>query len=180
MIRRTLRATVLVSVLLALAATTTRAQETVLALEPSAGVLQQAGEKSPALAGILSFFIPYGTGSFYAGDNQHGVRHLVIGGVTLVGLGIGFVAACDAPGNVVVCDEDDPAFVIGSIFALGWAVNWIWGTIVAVNDAHRYNRGVRGAALLLPPALEPLTVSGVAASGIASGRLGVRLIQVTF
>ncbi|MFQ5747045.1 MAG: hypothetical protein ACE5HF_07485 [Gemmatimonadota bacterium] len=43
------------------------------------------GSKSPGLAGVLSAFIFPGTGSFYAGNEGHGIRHVVIGGVSLLG-----------------------------------------------------------------------------------------------
>ncbi len=152
--------------------------------EPTAALFQQAGagEKSPALAGILSFLIPFGTGSFYAGHNPHGVRHLVIGGVTFVGASIGFFAACDT--RLDICDQDDPGFIMGGILGAAYAVNWIWGTVVAVNDANAFNRRVRGAALDFRPGVEVLTASvSPALAGhpdVAATRLGFRVVRFAF
>lgn len=187
MISRILTFAVTLAVCAAPLAPTAAAQQTVLALEHPAGLAptaarqQVVGDKSPALAGILSFFIPFGTGSFYAGDNKHGVRHLVIGGVSAVGAGIGLVAAC--LDGFDICDKDDPGYVIAGVFGLAYAVNWIWGTIVAVNDANRYNRQLRGAALHLGPGLETLVVSapaGRSMAELAAPRVGLRLAQISF
>ncbi|MDH3458749.1 MAG: hypothetical protein OER90_18055 [Gemmatimonadota bacterium] len=142
-------------------------------LAPDAtAVLQQRGEKSPWLAGILSFFLPYGTGSFYAGHNGHGIRHLVIGGVTAIGMGVSLMEACID--GFSVCDKDGTAYAVGGVFALGWVANWVWGTITAVSDANAYNRGSTGASLqpgilVLEPA--PGAVGVAPAVGLRIGRV---------
>ncbi|MDH3291996.1 MAG: hypothetical protein OEQ75_13390 [Gemmatimonadota bacterium] len=135
-------------------------------------VVQQRSEKSPWLAGILSFFLPYGTGSFYAGNNSHGIRHLVIGGATAIGMGVSLLEACID--GFRVCDKDGSAYAIGGVFALGYLANWVWGTITAVSDANAYNRGSTGASLqpgilVLEPA--PGAVGVSAAVGLRIGRV---------
>jgi hypothetical protein len=144
-------------------------------LPPDAtAVVQQRGEKSPWLAGILSFFLPYGTGSFYAGNNSHGIRHLVIGGATAIGMGAGLLAACDD--GFTLCNKDDAGYTVAGIFALGYLANWVWGTITAVSDANAYNRGSTGASLqpgilVLEPAPGAVGVSPA---------VGLRIGRVTF
>ncbi len=139
--------------------------------------VQQRGEKSTWLAGILSFFLPYGTGSFYAGNNAHGIRHLIIGGVTTVGAGVGLAAACID--GFSVCDEDDPGYAIAGIFALGYVVNWVWGTITAVNDVKAYNRAL--VALNIRPEVRMLEPIRVAMPGGTTGqRIGIEVGRLTF
>ncbi len=94
-----------------------------------------ADSRSPPLAGALSFFFPFGTGSFYAGHVAHGVRHLLI---TTVATSVLIVSAVHdvtwwGAGDGRVWGWERPALVV-----LG--VNWIWGTETAVNDARAYNR----------------------------------------
>lgn len=142
-------------------------------LAPDAtAVVQQRGEKSPWLAGLLSFFLPYGTGSFYAGNNSHGIRHLVIGGATAIGMGVSLLEACID--EFRTCDTDGTAYAIGGVFALGYLANWVWGTITAVSDANAYNRGSTGASLqpgilVLEPA--PGAVGAAPAVGLRIGRI---------
>jgi hypothetical protein len=179
-----MRAIVTILVLLCLAAPATAQQSIawepgppVLALDPWGDLptVQNAGEKSAWLAGILSFFLPYGTGSFYAGNNGHGVRHLIIGGGTAIGTAVGIGIAC-ADFDLDLCDEDDPAYVVGAVFALGYVVNWVWGTIVAVNDVKAYNRAL---ALELAPDVIVLPAVG-GASGANGTRVGLQLLNVSF
>ncbi len=137
-------------------------------------MVQQPGEKSPWLAGILSFFLPYGTGSFYAGNNGHGIRHLVIGGATAVGMGASLLEACID--GFSVCDTDGTAYAIAGVFALGYLANWVWGTITAVSDANAYNRRLAGASL--DPAI--LVLEPVPSAVGAAPTVGLRIARVTF
>jgi hypothetical protein len=91
--------------------------------DPVGPAMQQPGEKSTWLAGLLSFFLPYGTGSFYAGNSTHGVRHLVIGGTALVGTVVGLAIACDDGFNY--CDEDNAGWYVAGGFAIVWLGNWV-------------------------------------------------------
>jgi hypothetical protein len=104
------------------------------------------GQRSGALAGILSGLVFPGVGSYYAGNSRHGTTHLLLGLATLGGTLGGLAAACDDGFNF--CDEDDAGYTIAGIFALGYVVNWVWGIVTAVNDV--------GSSLLLlnlPPSL---------------------------
>ncbi len=133
------------------------------------------------LAGILSFFLPYGTGSFYAGNTGHGVRHLVFGGLTTIGFVVSTAVCID------VCSFDgghgEEAFLAMAVFAAGWLTNWIWGTIVAVNDANQYNRRLGSTALYLGPAIKVLAPHhGVTTGspGPVTPRVGIQLVRLTF
>ena len=139
--------------------------------------VQQPGEKSTWLAGLLSFFIPFGTGSFYAGNSSHGVRHLVIGGTALAGTLVGLAIACDD--GLEYCNENNGGFWVAGGFALVWAGNWVWGTIVAVNDAKAYNRQL--AEVGFAPGLKMLAPVWTATHGtVSSPAVGIQLVQITF
>ncbi len=137
---------------------------------------QAAARKSPVLAGALSFLVPFGTGSFYAGNSGHGVRHLVIGGVALSGMVVSAVSMpdlCDA-----ACTEFGVFMVSFGVFFL----NQVVGTIVAVIDANHFNRDLGSAAFSVSPTF---TVVGREASGNGIGtmpteQLGVRLLHFSF
>jgi hypothetical protein len=137
---------------------------------------QAAARKSPVLAGALSFLVPFGTGSFYAGNSGHGVRHLVIGGVALSGMvviGNLIPDGCDA-----ACTEFDAFFVAFGVLFL----NQVVGTVVAVIDANHFNRDVGSAAFSVSPTF---TVVGREASGngiatTPTEQVGVRLLQFSF
>jgi hypothetical protein len=147
--------------------------------EPVSPIMQQPGEKSTWLAGILSFFIPFGTGSFYAGNSGHGIRHLVIGGTSFTGMVVGLAIACEGGWSEGYCDEDSAGWYIAGGFALVYLGNWVWGTIVAVNDASAYNR--RLAETGFAPELKILAPVRTAAYGtLSSPTVGLQLIQVSF
>jgi len=118
--------------------------------------------KSPALAGALSFLVPFGTGSFYAGHSAHGVRHLTISAAALAA---GVIA------NDRLSRDDDE---LGSILALATAtaaltVNWIWGTVTAVSDARAYNRRRAASNVLGGLFIDPLPQGGP----VTPGNLGL-------
>ncbi len=138
------------------------------------------GEKSPALAGLLSFLIFPGVGSFYGGNSGHGVRHLVIGGATIIGAVAGLSAACNDDFNL--CDEDDAGYTVGGIFLLGYLVNWVWGGVTAIGDANAYNRDLRASALRFSPSVVRLAggENTVGLLGSTRVRTGIRIMQVTF
>ncbi|PYP13418.1 MAG: hypothetical protein DMD54_16850 [Gemmatimonadetes bacterium] len=98
--------------------------------------------RDPAVAGILSFLIPLGTGSFYAGNVPHGLIHLTVGvGAALLFLSSFCVDECSN-------DGETKAAVGFAVFV----VNWVAGTVVAVGDAKSFNRrqGSAGAKLTAP------------------------------
>lgn len=127
---------------------------------------QAAARKSPVLAGALSFLVPFGTGSFYAGNSGHGVRHLVIGGVALSGMVASAVSMPD------LCDAACTEF---GVFMVSFGVlflNELVGTVVAVIDANHFNRDLGSVAFSVSPAF---TLVGREAS-----QVGVRLLHVSF
>ncbi len=138
------------------------------------------GEKSPALAGLLSFLIVPGAGSFYGGNSGHGVRHLVIAGATIIGAVAGFSAACD--GDFELCNEDDAGFAVGTLSLVAYVVNWVWGGVTAIGDANAYNRDLRASALRFSPSVVRLAGEKNTAGLLGSTRVrtGIRIMQVTF
>ncbi len=146
--------------------------------EPLGPILQQPGEKSTWLAGILSFFIPFGTGSFYAGNTGHGIRHLVIGGTSFTGMMVGWAIACE-DWSEGYCDEDSAGWYVAGGFALVYLGNWIWGTVAAVSDASAYNR--RLAEVGFAPEFKMLAPVRTVVHGASSTpTLGLQLFQVPF
>lgn len=123
------------------------AQETELAfVSPEVASNQPVpGEKSPVLAGALSGLLFPGLGSFYAGNSGHGVRHVVIAGVTVVGM-IAGGSDCE------LFDDNDDCTLTG-ISALLFIGNWVWSIVVGVNDANDYNRSLSTAGLQFSPQL---------------------------
>jgi hypothetical protein len=118
--------------------------------------------RDPAVAGILSFLIPLGTGSFYAGNVPHGVIHLTLGLASAVVFVNNFcVDECSSGTNTKA----------GVAFAV-FVVNWVAGTVVAVGDAKSFNRrqGSAGAKLTAPT----FNVS------LPSGRLVFSLAHLSF
>lgn len=49
-----------------------------LRLEPFGSEQRAAGEKSSVLAGVLSWLVFPGIGSYYAGNSGHGTRHVLV------------------------------------------------------------------------------------------------------
>jgi hypothetical protein len=105
--------------------------------QPTVVMLQAAPHRSPVLAGTLSFLVPFGTGSFYAGNVTHGAIHAAVG-VATASLAIASfcLESCS--------EEEETGFWIGFI---GFGANWIAGTVVAVLDAKAYNRRHREPAV---------------------------------
>jgi len=144
---------------------------------------QVAGNKSPPLAGVLSFFVP-GLGSFYAGNSGHGVRHLGIAVAGAVLYVSGTDCTASGTGYGTSCSYSTAAQVgLGVIL-----VDWIWATVVAVNDANAHNRRAGGAhpagvagRLDVAPSIVGLS------NGVASSRAlrpvesaGLQLVRVEF
>ena len=149
-------------------------------------VLQQAGPKSPAVAGLLSFLIP-GVGSYYAGYATHGTTHLLVGlgsaGVSLIGFGMA-VTTC-----LFSCSPEEEAAEAAwtGVFLVGFAaytVNWVWSVVTAVGDANRYNRVVGGGvASWIQPDVRVLTSTPTAFSTLAprtGPRLGLQVAKSSF
>ena len=126
--------------------------------------------RAPALAGTLSFLIPFGTGSFYAGNVPHGVIHLTVGlGAALLFVNNFCVDECSNVGG-----EDTRA----GIGLVAFVVNWVAGTIVAVHDAKTFNRRHATAGALTLP-MDRLTGPAFSSSPI-TGRFVVSLAHLSF
>ncbi len=143
----------------------------------SATLMQGGSKKSPALAGILSLVIWPGVGSYYAGNSGHGTRHLAIGfgalAVTIVGLAM---AVDDVQADLTI---DGGSFAVALIGLLGYGVNSIWGTVVAVTDASDHNAGI---ASVIQPEVRILTSSSGMAPMVpkVDRRVGLQLVRISF
>jgi hypothetical protein len=124
-----------------------------------ASILQQApapmyGYKNPALAWLLSFFVP-GLGQLYIGTG---------GSITLGVIHLGIHAAL-ATALFIMIDEDEDVgvIVVGTFLGINWLINWIDALIFA----RRYNRRV--SALGAAPRVEydPATKSLGVGVGLA-------------
>lgn len=152
----------------------------VTAVTPTLNPAVQAakGGKSALLAGVLSWFVFPGVGSFYAGNSGHGVRHLVIGVVTLGGGLTALGLACHDG------DCSDGAGVYPALGAFGlYTANAVWSIFVAINDVEAYNRRLGTTALEVAPALKVLRsrlASGRTSVGISHARLGVQVARLVF
>ena len=105
--------------------------------QPTMVTLQDAPHRSPVLAGTLSFLVPFGTGSFYAGNVTHGAIHAAIGVATA---SLFFATFC-----MDSCTSGEET--ASGIGFFGFAANWIASTVVAVLDAKAYNRRHRDPAV---------------------------------
>ncbi len=113
------------------------------------------GEKSPLLAGVLSWIIP-GVGSFYAENSGHGIRHLAIQGV-----GVGLLIW----GAVETDDINDIHAAVG-VGLVVVVVNGIWSIVVAVTDANAYNRSLGGSSSIFQPQLKVYTARQIGPPGV--------------
>src|SRR5574341_319106 len=104
-----------------------------LAVAWPASLRAQEAAKSPPVAGTLSFLVPFGTGSFYAGNMGHGVRHLAIGAGALLAAGI-------ANHRLSRNDAEVGSALVFMGAGATFLINWIWGTAAAVDDARTFNR----------------------------------------
>jgi len=144
------------------------AQEPNLAFVSPEVVLTQPvpGEKSPFLAGALSGLLFPGLGSFYAGNSGHGVRHVAIAGVALVGFIVGgFDDDCEVLGDGSGCTLLFTSFGV-------YVVNWGWSIVVGVSDANDYNRSLNTAGLQIAPQL-----IAVRSEGRNTGRPAVETLR---
>lgn len=140
--------------------------------------MPQGGTKSPALAGILSWLIFPGVGSYYAGNSGHGTRHILIGAGTLAVTIVGLAQASDdffADGTI-----DEGSFALAGIGLTAYFVNAIWSIVVAVDDASVHNRGI---ASLIRPDVRLLASSSAIPSSLTRGQhlqVGMQLVQIDF
>ena len=137
----------------------------------SAIPLRPAAEQSrrePALAGTLSFLIPFGTGSFYAGNAKHGLIHLSIG----VGAAVLLVT------NLCFDECYNGEETKESVGFLVFVANWVTGTIVAVGDAKAFNRRHATAGSTVQP-MDRLTGPAFSSSP-TNGRFVVSLAHLSF
>ena len=138
---------------------------------------QGRSEKSPALAGILSWLVFPGVGSYYAGNSGHGTRHLVIGLGALTVTIVGLAKAVDEIQTDLTVDEG--SFALAGIGLLAYTVNSIWSIVVAVNDAGDYNAGI--ASVIQPEVLILTSSSGMAPIvPKVDRRVGLQLVRISF
>jgi hypothetical protein len=100
-----------------------------------ADLAQAADRKDPFIAGALSFVIP-GLGSFYAGNQPHGWRHLLIHVGTYV---VMLVSVNDCINDISVGNACSSHTGLWTVGALGLLANWVWGIFTAVGDAKAAN-----------------------------------------
>jgi len=188
-IARTFALTALVVTAMAIPAEAQRLAESRSALTATpfaldASIPQQAAtRKEPALAGVLSFIIP-GLGSFYAGNNRHGIIHLSVHVASFFVMIVGAAAAVDT------VDPTTGAISGGGIgtFMVGWlalVVNDIWSIFTAINDANRFNGGgsggrVVGELYLAPEVRAVGSAQASPATGTSERRVGMQLLKVKF
>lgn len=110
--------------------TTAPAQQGMRAPQQSYGV----SEKSPAVAGLLSFVLP-GAGQFYNGENSKGWSDIAwqVGGYVATGIGSGIVVSSYSDGGIIL----GTILMIGGIVVCG--VNGITSIVDAVSSAKRIN-----------------------------------------
>lgn len=132
--------------------------------------------KSPGLAGVLSFFIPLGTGSFYAGNAGHGARHLLIAAASIGVAPAGFSTSgyfneipifgdptSDLPTGKKFRGCERVGCKVAILAAFAFVGNWIWGTVTAVDGANQTNRARGTVGFQMVPL--PERRFGVALSG---------------
>ncbi len=128
----------------------------------------EQSRKDPLLAGGLSFLIPFGTGSFYAGNTTHGLIHLSIG----VGAAVLLVT------NLCFDECYNGEETKESVGFLVFVANWVTGTIVAVGDAKAFNRRHATAGSTAQP-MDRLTGPAFSSSP-TNGRFVVSLAHLSF
>ena len=98
---------------------------------------QLGHHRNPVAAGALSFVLPFGTGSFYAGHARHGVTHLAVGVVSSTAMFLGTIGCLfDHLGG----GDNEASCTAGNVGAAVFVMNWGWGVVSAVNDARAFNR----------------------------------------
>lgn len=104
--------------------TTTPAQQGMRAPQQNYGV----SEKSPAVAGLLSFVLP-GAGQFYNGENSKGWSDLAwqVGGYLATSIGTGIVAGASS----------DAGIILGAILMIGGAATCGYNGVASIIDAVR-------------------------------------------
>ena len=139
-------------------------------------------QKSPWLAGALSFAIPFGTGSFYVGNKPHGYRHLFIGSSSAV-VFLLFSGRKNCSLGDVNCQQstgrDNILYAFGAVFV----ANMIWGAITAVDDARTSNAVVRLNAIDLGPRIVALRSSvpwPALGCNTRSSRIGLEVLRAAF
>ena len=149
------------------------AQEADLAfVSPGVASIQPVpGEKSGFLAGALSGLVFPGLGSFYAGNNGHGTRHVVIAAVAIGGLAAGG-GDCFVLGSLGLNDPDEDC-TLTNIAAGVYLANWVWAIVVGVNDASDYNRALNTAGVQVAPQFVAIRSGGQGTTGLQLLRLGL-------
>jgi hypothetical protein len=135
---------------------------------PDVAALQQLpGEKSGFLAGALSGLVFPGLGSFYAGNNGHGVTHLAVAGASFGGMLVGS-SSCE----IVFAGPDSDCTLVG-ISAVVFLGNWIWSIFTGVNDTNAYNRSLSTEGLQVAPEVVAIRLDGQTTIGLQLLRFGL-------
>jgi hypothetical protein len=138
--------------------------------------------KEPFVAGVLSWLVP-GLGSYYAGNNRHGTRHLVLFGTSFTIMLVGAsqaVADCDGGYYGDTCGGDGLGLM--AVGLLSMVTNTVWGIVTAVSDANAHNRAIPAATgvsvlherMRIDPQVTMLH------GATSSQRLGIRIARVAF
>jgi hypothetical protein len=143
--------------------------------EPAENVQGVQAGKSPLLAGLLSWLVWPGVGSYYAGNSSHGTRHVAISVVSLGGA-IALIATCDSDG---FCDFDHDAARLSVAIGLVavYVGNSVWSIITAVSDAEEFNRQLTAGNVSFRPTLTRLTTPILHQP---LSRLGLQVVNVRF
>ncbi len=134
----------------------------------------KASSKSPAVAGILSWLLFPGVGSYYAGNSGHGTRHVLLA----VGSIAAIVAGVAQTGDYGDYTSAGSALILGGVVA--YVANDIWGILTAIHDAERHNEAA-GLSSVVKPELRVLTAAGPKAVwSPAPLRLGLQVVRLSF
>lgn len=129
--------------------------------------LPEPGSRSPFLAGALSGLVFPGLGSFYAGNNGHGVTHLAVAGASFGGMLAGS-SSCE----IVFAGPDSDCTLVG-ISAVVFLGNWIWSIFTGVNDTNAYNRSLSTTGLQVAPEVVAIHLDGQTTIGLQLLRFGL-------
>ena len=142
---------------------------------PTHNAMQNRDRKSAWAAGLFNAFVVPGLGNFYAGNDSHGVRHLVIHFTSVGVIVIGAVAApTDAAGDPAPEGVTAGLVVAG---ALGVVANWAWSIFSGVADANAANEGM---SMGFEPGVVKLASSATPFGPIPKARTGIQLFRLSF
>ena len=92
--------------------------------------------QSALLAVGMSAVVP-GAGSLYAGNARHGIIHMAVATATVLTIVV-VAGSCSFWLNLKPeCDSEERVM---NVAAAGFALNYVWSIVSAVNDAKAHNR----------------------------------------